>query len=226
MLVVCVSDWYIRSRRRLPYMDGEIMKLFYSPASPYVRKVMVLAHEKKIADRIEAINTTANPVKINDVLLAHNPLGKLPCLVLKDGRAIFDSSVITAYIDSLSEPRINPDSGPDRFDALTLEAMSDGMLDACLLMRYELTLRPKEKFWQDWYDGQMAKVDNTLDLLETRLMPTLNGKINIGVIAIACALGYLDFRFSDKKWRDTRPNFSAFAAKMGERSSMQATQPA
>ena len=202
------------------------MKLFYSPASPYVRKVMVLAHEKKIADRIESINTTANPVKINDVLLAHNPLGKLPCLVLKDGRAIFDSSVITAYIDSLSEPRINPDFGPDRFDALTLEAMSDGMLDACLLMRYELTLRPKEKFWQDWYDGQMAKVDNTLDLLETRLMPALTGKINIGVIAIACALGYLDFRFSDKKWRDTRPNLSAFAAKIGERSSMQATQPA
>ena len=201
------------------------MKLFYSPASPYVRKVLVLAHEKKIADQIEPINTTANPVKINEVLLAHNPLGKLPCLVLKDGRAIFDSSVITAYIDSLSEPRINPDASPDRFDALTLEAMSDGMLDACLLMRYESTLRPKEKFWQDWYDGQMAKVDNTLDLLETRLMPVLNGKINIGVIAIACALGYLDFRFSDKKWRDTRPNLSVFAAKFGERSSMKATQP-
>ena len=202
------------------------MKLFYSPASPYVRKVLVLAHEKKIADQIEPINTTASPVKINEVLLAHNPLGKLPCLVLKDGRAIFDSSVITAYIDSLSEPRINPDAGPDRFDALTLEAMSDGMLDACLLMRYESTLRPKEKFWQDWYDGQMAKVDNTLDLLETRLMPVLNGKINIGVIAIACALGYLDFRFSDKKWRDTRPNLAGFSAKISERPSMKATQPA
>jgi len=202
------------------------MKLFYSPASPYVRKVLVLAHEKKIADQIEPINTTANPVKINEVLLAHNPLGKLPCLVLKDGRAIFDSSVITAYIDSLSEPRINPDVGSDRFDALTLEAMSDGMLDACLLMRYESTLRPKEKFWPDWYDGQMAKVDNTLDLLETRLMPVLNGKINIGVIAIACALGYLDFRFSDKKWRDTRPNLASFSTKMGERPSMKATQPA
>jgi len=202
------------------------MKLFYSPASPYVRKVLVLAHEKKIADQIEPINTTASPVKINEVLLAHNPLSKLPCLVLKDGRAIFDSSVITAYIDSLSEPRINPDAGSDRFDALTLEAMSDGMLDACLLMRYESTLRPKEKFWQDWYDGQMAKVDNTLDLLETRLMPALNGKINIGVIAIACALGYLDFRFSDKKWRDTRPNLAGFSAKISERPSMKATQPA
>src|SRR4051812_22243020 len=99
-LCVCVA--HVTGRKN--------MKLFYSPASPYVRKVLVLAHEKKIADQIEPINTTANPVKINDVLLAHNPLGKLPCLVLKDGRAIFDSSVITAYIDSLSEPRINPDA--------------------------------------------------------------------------------------------------------------------
>jgi glutathione S-transferase len=201
------------------------MKLFYSPASPYVRKVMVLAHEKKIADRIEQVNTTANPVKTNDVLLAHNPLGKLPCLVLKDGRAIFDSSVITAYVDSLAEPHINPDAGPGRFDALTLEALADGMLDACLLMRYESTLRPSDRFWQDWYDGQMAKVDNGLDLLEQRWMPTLNGRINIGVIAVASALGYLDFRFSDKKWRDTRPNLAEFSAKIGERPSMQATRP-
>jgi glutathione S-transferase len=185
---------------------------------------MVLAHEKKLADQIEPVSATASPVKANDALRSHNPLGKLPCLVLKDGRALFDSSVITAYVDSLSEPRVNPD-GPDRFDALTLESLADGMLDACLLMRYETTLRPQEKFWQNWYDGQMAKVDNTLDLLETRLLPALNGKINIGVIAVACALGYLDFRFADKKWGSTRPNLSKFAAKMGERPSMQATRP-
>ena len=201
------------------------MKLFWSSASPYARKVMALAHEKKVIDQIEQVNATANPVTINDSLRAHNPLTKLPCLVLNDGRALFDSSVITAYLDSLSEPRINPSSGPERFDAMTLESMADGMLDACLLMRYELTLRPKEKFWQNWYDGQMAKVDATLDLLESRWMPALNGKINIGVIAVACALGYLDFRFADKDWRATRPKLADFAAKFGERPSMQATRP-
>jgi glutathione S-transferase len=225
-MIVCVCNLCIVADERLPHTNGDNMKLFYSPASPYVRKVMVLAHEKKIVDRIEQVNTSASPVKTNDVLLAHNPLGKLPCLVLKNGRALFDSSVITAYVDSLSEPHINPDAGPDRFDALTLEALADGMLDACLLMRYESTLRPPDRFWQDWYDGQMAKVDHGLDLLEQRWMPALNGKINIGIIAVACALGYLDFRFIDKKWRDTRPHLSEFCAKIGERPSMQATRPA
>jgi glutathione S-transferase len=113
------------------------VKLFYSPASPFVRKVMVVAHEKGLVDKIENIGTIVSPVKANDGLLPHNPLGKLPCLLLGDGRSLFDSRVIAAYVDSLSPPHLNPDSGPARFDALTLEALVDGMLDACVLVRYE-----------------------------------------------------------------------------------------
>ena len=202
------------------------MKLFYSPASPYVRKVMVVAHEKGLADKLERIVTTVSPVQRNESLMRHNPLGKVPCLVLPDGRSLFDSSVIAAYFDSLSAPHLSPDDGPARYDALMLEALADGLLDACLLLRYETLARPSEKFWQEWHDGQMAKVDGALDLLHSRWTDALNGWVTIGVVAVACALGYLDFRFADKDWRRGRSDLADYFKRFGERPSMQATRPA
>lgn len=201
------------------------MKLFYSPASPYVRKVMIVAHEKGIADRFERISITVSPVGRSEDLLRHNPLGKIPCLLLDDGRSLFDSSVISAYVDGLAAPHLNPDDGPARYDALTLEALADGMLDSCLLLRYETLLRPSDKYWQEWHDGQMAKVDRGLDLLESRWIDALNGSVTVGVIAVACALGYLDFRFANKDWRQGRPELDAFFGRFGKRASMQATKP-
>jgi len=201
------------------------VKLFYSPASPYVRKVMIVAYEKGIADRLEQISVTVSPVGRNEDLLRHNPLGKIPCLLLNDGRSLFDSSVISAYVDSLATPHLNPDDGPARYDALTLEALADGLLDSCLLLRYETLLRPSDKYWQEWNDGQMAKVDRALDLLESRWINTLNGRVTIGVIAVACALGYLDFRFANKDWRQGHPGLAAFFGDFGKRASMQATKP-
>lgn len=201
------------------------MRLFYSPASPYVRKVMIVAREKGIADRFEQINITVSPVGHNEDLQRHNPLGKIPCLLLDDGRSLFDSSVISAYVDGLATPHLNPDDGPARYDALTLEALADGLLDSCLLLRYETLLRPSDKYWQEWHDGQMAKVDRSLDLLESRWIARLSGPVTIGVIAVACALGYLDFRFASKDWRQGHPDLAAFFSRFGERASMQATRP-
>jgi glutathione S-transferase len=201
------------------------VRLFYSPASPYVRKVMIVAHEKGIADRFEQINITVSPVGRNEDLQRHNPLGKIPCLLLDDGRSLFDSSVISAYVDGLATPRLNPDDGPARYDALTLEALADGLLDSCLLLRYETLLRPPDKYWQEWHDGQTAKVDGALNLLESRWIATLSGRVTIGVIAVACALGYLDFRFATKDWRQCRPDLAAFFSRFSERTSMHATRP-
>ena len=201
------------------------MKLFFSPASPYVRKVMVVAREKGIADRIEKIATKVSPVSRNRQLVPHNPLGKVPCLLLDDGRALVDSRVIAAYLDSLAEPRLNPDGGSARYDALTLEALADGLLDGCLLVRYETLLRPAELQWSDWRDGQAAKIDGVLDLLEANWIKSLDGPVTIGVIAVACALGYLDFRFAAKDWRATHPGLAAFFARFRERPAMQATIP-
>ncbi len=201
------------------------MKLFYSPASPYVRKIMVIAHEKGIADRFDKIGVTVSPVGRNEDVLRNNPLGKIPCLVLDDGRSLFDSRVIAAFVDSLSTPHLNPDDGAARYDAMTLEALADGLLDACLLLRYETILRPAERYWQEWYDGQMGKVDRALDLLDSRWIGALIGPVTIGVIAAACALGYLDFRFADKDWRKSRPDLDVFFARFRERPSMQMTRP-
>ena len=172
--------------------------------------MLVLAHEKGIADKLELIDVKVNPVGVNEIVQQHNPLGKIPFLLLSDGRCLFDSSVINAYLDGLGAPRLIPDGGPARFDALTLEALADGILDSCLLTRYETILRPSDKFWQPWYDGQMAKIDRGLDLLETSWNETLNGPITVGVIAVACALGYLDFRFSEKDWRKYHPTLASF----------------
>lgn len=201
------------------------MKLFFSAASPYVRKVMVVAHEKGLAGRIDRIDCKVSPVARNRELAAHNPLAKVPCLLLDDGRALVDSRVIAAYLDGLAEPALNPPAGAARYDALTLEALADGLLDACLLVRYETLLRPAELQWNEWRDGQYARIDGALDLFEARWIERLDGPLTIGVIAVACALGYLDFRFAGRDWRTARPQLAAFFARLGERPSMQATLP-
>jgi glutathione S-transferase len=201
------------------------MKLYFSPASPYVRKVMVVAHEKGLADRIEPIISKVSPIERNEEIARYNPLGKVPCLVLDDGRALADSRVIVAYLDSLAAPALNPTEGAARYDALALEALADGLLDGCLLVRYETLLRPKELLWPEWVSGQYAKIDGALDLLETRWIDALNGPVTIGVIAAACALGYLDFRFESRDWRTARPRLAAFFATFSKRPSLQATWP-
>ena len=172
------------------------MKLYYSPSSPYARKVRVVAIETRLDKKIEMVNVALTPVAANADVDKHNPIGKIPALSVK-GMDLFDSPVICEYLDSQHKGRkLLPRKGRERWVALRLQAMADGLLDAALLARYEGALRPEDKRWPDWSKGQMKKIDGVLAQLEAEAK-SLKGKPTIGTISVACALGYLDFRFAD-----------------------------
>lgn len=200
------------------------MKLYFSPTSPYARKVRISAHELGLSEKIELISIALSPISPHDALRSSNPLGKLPALIRDDGEALYDSPVICEYLDSLAGgTRIFPAAGAARWTALRRQALADGILDAAVLTRYEEALRPKELRWQPWVDGQWLKMRTGLDALERE---NLDGALDIGAISIACALGYLDFRFASEGWRTSRPRLAAWAAAIGKRPSLATTLPA
>ena len=201
------------------------MKLRFSPASPYVRKVMVTAIETGLAGRIEKVATNVVPVTVNAEVARENPLMKVPTLVADDGTALFDSPVICEYLDSLhSGQKLFPASGAARWKALKQQALADGILDAAILCRYEDVVRPAEKQWADWRKGQMTKITQSLDALEAEA-DGLSGPPTIGTITAACALGYLDFRFGDIGWRNGRAKLAKWFEEFSKRKSMQETVP-
>lgn len=202
------------------------MRLHSNPASPFGRKVKVLAMEAGLFDRLEihAVQTTA--VGPDPSLVADNPLGKIPCLVLDDGTALYDSRVICEYLDSLhAGSRFFPTDGPARWTALRLQALADGIMDAALLARYEAVLRPEANRWPAWIDGQLDKAVRGLERLEEVELANFEDNVDIGAITVACALGYIDFRFPSLAWRDTRPGLTAWYERFALRPSMQATRP-
>jgi glutathione S-transferase len=183
-----------------------MMDLFYSPASPFARKVMMTAHLKGLADRIRTVvaDTGAGDPALN----ARNPLGKLPCLIV-DGEALFDSRVICEYLDTQgSGPALFPASGRDRFRTLTLGALGDGMAEAALLMVYERRMRPEDKVVESWLQRQREKIQRSLAVLEAA-PPSLTPQVTYGSIAVAAALGYLDLRHPGI-WRDKHPKMVAW----------------
>ena len=197
------------------------MRLYFNPASPFVRKVRVTAHELGLSDDIELIHTSLTPVSPHEELRASNPVGKIPALILADGTALYDSPVICEYLDTLAGGnRIFPATGAARWTALRRQAIADGVMDAAVLTRYEEAVRPKELRWQGWIDGQFLKIRTALDSLERE---SLEGTLDIGTISIACALSYLDLRFANEDWRATRPQLAAWAAAIGQRPSLAAT---
>lgn len=202
------------------------MKLRYSPTSPYVRKVMVVALETGLAERIERIPTTVAPTKPNDEVARENPLVKVPALTTDDGFVLYDSPVICEYLDTLHDrAKLFPASGKARWLALRQQALGDGILDAAILGRYEI-LRPKEYQWQDWLDAQMRKVRGALAALEMEAEAgDLGGPLTIGHITIACALGYLDFRYQSEAWRTKHRRLAVWAEEVAQRKSIQLTAP-
>lgn len=197
--------------------------LLYSPASPYARKVRVAAAEKGVPIALDHVSVS--PVARNEAVGARNPLAKVPSLVLEDGSTLFDSRVICAWIDAQApEPRLVPD-GAARWAVLTQEALGDGLLDACLMHRYEHTLRPGPLRWPDWIAGQWAKVQASLDALEAQA-GGLGERVDVGTIAVGCALGYLDFRFAGQPWRPGRPRLAGWFEAFSARPSMAGTAPA
>lgn len=199
------------------------MKLFYSPTSPYARKVYVLAQEAGIQG-MELVSASGTPVAPDAAVIAKNPLGKIPALICDDGRVLYDSRVICQYLDDLSGKGFYG-AGDTRWDILTLEATADGILDAALLMVYEWRVRPEELRFAPWVDGQWAKIDRALDAIESQWLGLLAGPMTMAHIAVGAALGYLDFRHGDRNWRQTRPNLAAWAAAFETRASMQSSIP-
>jgi len=199
------------------------MKLTGSKTSPYVRKVRVQAIEGGYWDRIQFDEVGTLPTDPNAAIA--NPLKKVPALELDDGTVLFDSRVVCEYLDgALGGGAAFPVSGPERWTALRGQALGDGLLDAALLVRYETTLRPDERRWDDWAAGQMGKVDGALADLEWQAAG-FGERIDIGTITAACALGYLDFRYKDKGWREDCPALTAWYAAFSARPSMQQTVP-
>lgn len=200
------------------------MRFFTSPASPYARKVMVTLHETGLLARTEIVTGSGSPLDPGQAPLAQNPLGKVPVLERPEGPALYDSRVICRYLDELAGGGLYP-AAPRLWDILTLEATGDGILDAALLMVYETRLRPEDKRMPEWVEGQWAKIARSLDVLETRWMAHLAGTFDMGQIAVACALGYLDLRHGPRNWRDSRPGLTVWYARIAERPSLLASAP-
>ena len=202
------------------------MKLRYSPTSPYVRKVMVVALETGLAERIERIPTAVAPTKPNEEVARVNPLVKVPALITDDGMVLYDSPVICEYLDTQhSGAKLFPAAGKARWMALRQQALGDGILDAAILGRYEI-LRPKEYQWADWIDGQLRKVRGALAALEMETEAgELAGPVTIGLITVACALGYLDFRYAAEEWRTKHRRLAAWFEEFAKRKSIELTIP-
>lgn len=199
------------------------MKLHFNSASPYARKVMVCAIETGLNNRIELVDRAITPVNPDAELNADNPLGKLPALVLDNGTSLFDSRVICEYLDSQHNgPVLFPESADERWTALRRQALADGAMDAAVGTRYETALRPEEKRWDEWIKGQKDKFIRACDEFNKQA-DSFSEDPDIGTIAIACALGYLDFRYADTHWRDGRPELAKWYEKFSQRPSMKAT---
>jgi glutathione S-transferase len=205
--------------------SGARMRLWHNPASPFARKVRIVARETGLAGDIEETSIPVSPVKPHAELARENPLVKIPALATPDLGSLYDSAVICEYLDSLHRgtPLI-PKSGPDRWRALRLQALGDGILEAAVLIRYEYAWRPQALQWSDWIAGQFGKVRGGLESLEAECA-RWNGRFGIGQIAAACVLGYLDFRFPQEAWRPSHPALARWYEGIVKRPSMQQTMP-
>jgi glutathione S-transferase len=199
------------------------MKLYYSATSPYARKALVVAHEFGLSDRIERLPAAAHPVHRDRGIVAHNPLGQVPTLLTDEGLMLADSRVICEYLDTLGGGGLFPAAGPARWRALTDQALGDGALAAALLARYDSAVRPVDKQWRDWLDGQLDKIVETLAAIEKNAV-AFGERFDIGTITFGCLLSYLDLRFPALAWRNGRPEAAAWFARFDERPSMAATR--
>jgi len=199
------------------------MKLHWSPRSPFVRKVMIVAHEAGLADRLTLVRTVAATTKPHPELMRDNPLSKIPTLVLDDGTVLYDSPVICEYLDRMhAGPKLFPPDGAARMTALRRQALGDGFLDFLLLWRDE---RARAQPSDAHLASYAAKLKSTLAAIDREVDNLAASAFSIGHIALGCALGYLDFRFAAEDWRGDHPRLARWHADFGARPSVQATEP-
>lgn len=202
-----------------------MMQLFFASTSAYVRKVIVCATVLGLADEIERLDSAAHPVMRDDRIAAFNPLAKVPALRTESGLCLYDSRVICEYLNARGQGDLFPQEGEARWQNLAWQALGDGLIDAALLARYEFSARPPEKQWQDWADAQLKKVAAALAAIESQVSDFSDRPEDIGLIAIGCALGYLDFRFAGLNWRAGHPLTAAWFAVFDAHPAMAATRP-
>ncbi|OZI19486.1 glutathione S-transferase [Bordetella genomosp. 9] len=200
------------------------MKLHWSPRSPFVRKVMIVLYEAGIEDRVQCVRTPVAMDKPNLDLVRDNPLIKLPTLVLDDGTSIYDSRVICAYLDELAGAGLVPAEPRARLTAERRQALGDGLLDVLLLFRQERN-KPPSRQTPEWLDAFALKRDAVLKALEREAPALRETRFDLGLIAIGCALSYLDYRYADLPWRDGHPALAAWHRDFCARPSVARTAP-
>ena len=199
------------------------MKLFWSSRSPFVRKVMVTAHELGLAGSIQTQRVVVSAAAPNAEVMAVNPLNKIPTLLLDDGSALYDSRVICEYLDTLhSGPKLFPADPAARFDALRRQALGDGLM-VVIVLRLGEQARPAATQSEKHLSAYRLKIATALDRLEGEA-GELAGALAIGHVAVGCALAHLDFRFAADDWRAGRPSLARWYGDFARRPSMQATE--
>ncbi len=198
------------------------MILYASAASPFVRKVLIALHETGLLEKTDVQTVAVSPMNSGDIVPVANPLGKIPCLIRDDGKPVYDSRVITRYLDSLT-PGLYP-TDDSLFDVLTLEATIDGIMDAAVSMAYEVRTRPEEKQFDGWLDAQWTKVDRALTHIETKAMETLSVNRFMSLILVA-ALEYIDLRHDARNWRAAHSKLADWHAANKDAPSLAATRP-
>ena len=201
------------------------MKLHWSPRSPFVRKVMVFAHEAGLAGRIETVRTLVAMMQANRYLMRVNPIGKIPTLITDYGMVLFDSTVICEYLDSLhGGPKLFPQEPQRRWQALRWHALGDNMLDNLVLSRSE-TLRPKPQQSTEYLAALELKTRNSLSYLDNEAAALGAAPLGIGHVTVGVVLGYIDFRFPALGWRDGNRKIAAWYETFSQRPSIRNTMP-
>jgi len=197
------------------------MKLLFSPTSPFVRKVRVLVHELGLGDAITEQQVATTAFNSDPNVIAANPLGKIPALIRDDAPTLYDSRVITRFLNDTNDGSFYPASRI--WDTLTLEATADGIMETAVSMAYEVRLRPENEQSPDWVEAQWQKTSRGIAAVNDRWMSHLSGPLDMSHIAVACALSYVDLRHDVRNWRDGNDALATWHAAFKERESMQAT---
>lgn len=198
------------------------MKLLMSPSSPYARKVRVLICEANLNDTVEEVEVSTSALNTDASVVAVNPTGRIPTLIREDGPAIFDSRVITRFLNDHAGAGLYPEGRI--WEVLTLEALADAIMDSAVSIVYESRLRPEDKQYAVWTDAHWGKIARAIADINGRWMSHLAGPLDMGQVGVACALGYLDLRHDARGWRNGNAELAEWFAAFEARDSMVATK--